>query len=95
MGKLLLILLVAAACATTGPGVANPEPERTGKQLYETSCQRCHALYMPRSHSVSEWRFYVRKDGRKARLTREQKVLVLGYLTQKVRGFLALTQRAS
>ena len=85
MGKLLLILLLAAACATTGPGVADPEHPRTGKQLYETSCQRCHALYMPKTHTVIEWRYFVRKYGRKARLTGEQKRLVLGYLAQDAR----------
>ena len=78
-----LILLLAVACeSTTGGGTAPASDPHAagGRSLYEKSCARCHALYMPRSHTASEWRFYVRKYGRKARLDRGQRQVVYNYL---------------
>ncbi|MGQ0612699.1 MAG: hypothetical protein ACT4PV_02960 [Planctomycetaceae bacterium] len=88
MGKLLLgALLLAAACASTGMHSRDaPPPPGSGRALYEQSCQRCHALYMPRSFSAHEWDFYVRKYGRRARLDAEGQRLVLGYLSAHARG---------
>jgi cytochrome c5 len=89
MGKLLLGLgavFLGAACATTGPVPAEPAPPAAGapdgRTLYEESCQRCHALYMPRSYTASEWRFFVRKYGRKARLSAEEREKVYAYLAE-------------
>ena len=76
---------LAAACATTGPRVPSNPQHSAGRMLYEKSCARCHALYMPRSYSAPEWRFYVRKYGRKARLTTDQKSLVFLYLAENAR----------
>ncbi|MFQ5845803.1 MAG: hypothetical protein ACE5JG_12540 [Planctomycetota bacterium] len=81
-------LLLAAACAATrtwtrtrAPG---PESDR-GRTLYETSCQRCHSLYMPRSYTAAEWKRYVRKYGAKARLRRHDRTLVYAYLRKHAR----------
>ncbi len=88
MGNVLLkslpILFLAAACATSGAPTANPH-DASGRALYERSCARCHALYMPRSFAAPEWSFYVKKYGRKARLTSDQKALVYDYLSQNAR----------
>jgi hypothetical protein len=78
------VLLLGAACATTTAGreavdPTLPPPQR-GKAIYETSCNRCHALYMPSSYGAVEWPFFVRKYGRKARLSPEERDLVLTYL---------------
>ncbi len=88
MGKLLLAaLLLAAACASTGmhDREGAPPPPGDGRALYEHSCQRCHALYMPRSFSAEEWSFYVRKYGRRARLDASGQRLVLDYLSAHAR----------
>ena len=93
MGKLLLssvlLALLAGACASTRPSTRSASsaagaPE--GRALYERSCQRCHALYMPRLYDPGEWDFFVRKYGRKARLTTEQRAIVRDYLVQNARG---------
>ncbi len=93
MGHLLLktipipvILLLAVACESTGNGgaVANSSPDG-GQALYEKSCSRCHALYMPMSYSSSEWKYYVGKYGRKARLTQHQRQVVYDYLADHAR----------
>jgi hypothetical protein len=41
---------------------------------------------MPRLYDPGEWDFFVRKYGRKARLTGEQRVIVLDYLVRNARG---------
>ena len=97
MGKLLLIpaaallgLSVLTACETTSQGVAedaavpaDAPPEVRGKAIYERSCNRCHALFMPQTFGPDEWPYYVRKYGRKARLDPEQRALVLSYLRRE------------
>jgi len=81
--RILPLLVLAAACATTGPvrDRAAP-PAGSGRALYEGSCQRCHALYMPASFGAEEWGFFVRKYGRKARLSRQEQMLVYDYLAR-------------
>lgn len=64
---------VAAPDAGTGIRVS-------GRELYERSCQSCHALFKPGSHSDNEWGFTVKKYGRAARLSRQEQ--------EKVRQFL-------
>jgi hypothetical protein len=84
-----LFLLLGAACASTvaQPGPPDPAlpPQQRGQTLYETSCNKCHALYMPSSYGAGEWPFYVRKYGRKARLSVEERDLVLAYLQAHAR----------
>ena len=87
MGNVLLkalplLLLAAAACTTTRPAT-DPHPGQSGgRDLYERSCQRCHALYMPRSYTASDWKHFVRKYGRKARLTKAEQAAVYSYLSR-------------
>jgi len=87
--KSLSALLLAAACATTGAGrrpsteeaLARAESDvEKGRILYEASCDRCHALYMPDSYGAGEWRYYVDKYGRKSRLDKAEQGLVYRYL---------------
>lgn len=85
-----LLLLLGAACASTAVKARAPldpslPPQQRGQILYETSCNKCHALYMPSSYGAGEWPFYVRKYGRKARLSVEERDLVLSYLQANAR----------
>lgn len=84
------LLLLGAACASTAVARRAPldpslPPAERGRILYETSCNKCHALYMPSSYGAGEWPFYVRKYGRKARLSVEERELVLAYLQAHAR----------
>lgn len=94
MGKLLLglapLLLLGTACVTTRATLeaeleAAPTAEAKGKILYERACSRCHNLFMPKSFAPDEWRFYVRKYGRRARLRKGHRELVLTYLSEESR----------
>ena len=91
MGNLLLaILLLLCACA----GVEQwrieadkiEDPMQRGRVLYEHSCNRCHALYMPQSYSRGDWRYFVRKYAPRARLREGEDELVLRYLRAHARG---------
>ena len=75
MGNLLLaasLIVLSVACGATLHEQrdiclkeAKTDLER-GQVLYETSCQRCHALYMPKSFSGRSWARYVRRYGPRA-----------------------------
>jgi cytochrome c5 len=86
---LILVLLLGAACETTAARreAVDPTlpPQQRGKAIYETSCNKCHALYMPTSYGAEEWPFFVRKYGRKARLSPEERDLVMAYLQAHAR----------
>ena len=84
--RILPLLLLAAACATTAPSTGGRDREADGRGIYERSCARCHALYMPRSFTAGEWKYYVRKYGRKARLSSGEKRLVYDYLARNALG---------
>ncbi|MGH7163763.1 MAG: hypothetical protein ACREID_09785 [Planctomycetota bacterium] len=90
MGHLLLrsipLFALVAACATTEVAEPPRAAESSGRGLYEASCGRCHALYMPSSFTAEEWRFFVGKYGRRARLRAEEKERVLDYLVRHAGG---------
>jgi cytochrome c5 len=87
--RTMFLLLLGAACASTAVRRAPMDPTlppvERGRILYETSCNKCHALWMPSSYGAGEWPFYVRKYGRKARLSAEERDLVLAYLQANAR----------
>ena len=96
MGNLLLGLVLPlalfallAGCAISqewrNEVEATADPIVKGRLLYENSCNRCHALYMPRSYTKADWRFYVRKYAPRARISQEEAGLVVGYLRKNAR----------
>ena len=91
MGHVLLGLLAALVlgCAVNQAWRAEYEaatdPIEKGRILYEHSCDRCHALYMPESYTKADWRFYLRKYSPRARITEAESDLVLDYLRKFAR----------
>ncbi len=87
--RIVPVLLLGAACTNAPVEHASLDPmvppHVRGKSIYETSCNRCHALYMPTSFGADEWPFFVRKYGRKARLSAEERDLVTTYLQAHAR----------
>ena len=49
-------------------------------RLYTAKCARCHKFYRPADYSDVEWRSWMTKMSRKARLKAEQKELLSRYL---------------
>ena len=103
MGNLLLIpaaaLLLLCACAGVEQWRIDAEkiedPIEKGRVLYEHSCNRCHALYMPQSYSRGDWRYFVRKYAPRARLREGEDELVLRYLRLNARNARRTTARSS
>lgn len=75
------MLILFTGCAgmnkTGGPGNT-----KTGKELYEIRCQNCHKLHNPKKYSDLEWKVFVKKYGRKAKLNKKERLKVLNYLLE-------------
>ncbi len=51
-----------------------------GMQLYQQKCGQCHFLYRPQRFSPQTWPRIVDKYAPKAKLTPEEKTLIIRYL---------------
>ena len=67
-----------------------PEPARlaefppgdaaAGSRLYAIKCAKCHEFYTPAAYPEAEWRGWMTKMSRKARLEPDQRELLARYL---------------
>lgn len=60
----------------------NIETLKKGRALYVNNCSSCHALYLPEKYSKKEWIKSVDDMAPKAKITNEEKELILAYLTK-------------
>ena len=83
------MLLASVGCAASPPGAAPAATvERTstdGRQLYIAKCAKCHKLYDPASYSDAEWKIWMSKMSRKARLKPQQEQAIVAYVNQELR----------
>lgn len=58
-------------------------PDEIGgaRKLYQTKCARCHKFYSPAAYGEAEWRSWMTKMSKKAKLNSEQEELLSRYLT--------------
>jgi cytochrome c5 len=61
------------------PGTTRQSLER-GRDLYVARCSGCHSLFAPAAYPAARWRELLGKMGPRARLSREERELVLHYL---------------
>jgi len=52
----------------------------TGNELYAKNCVRCHKLKDPAKYTRAQWPGLVNKMQKRAKITDEQKALILSYL---------------
>ena len=74
--------------AAVQPGVSGSlaVPEIVdARKLYASKCARCHKFYDPLDYGEAEWRAWMRKMTKKARLKPDQAELLTRYL-EAVRG---------
>jgi hypothetical protein len=86
----LLVLsgaVVFAGCVSMAHSYNPPEaPEYAGaRQLYIAKCARCHRLYDPTPYSDAEWRMWLTKMSRKAKLTPAQEQELTQYIENVIR----------
>lgn len=60
-------------------GLSEPEIS-SAKQLYVNKCARCHKFYDPADYELGEWRQWMTKMSRKARLKSDEIELLSRYL---------------
>jgi len=58
---------------------------RTGKMFYENSCVRCHSLKVPGNYTAQEWPGILNKMQPKARISDQQKNIILSYLLSEAK----------
>ena len=51
-----------------------------GAKLHTAKCARCHKFYDPAAYSDAEWRLWMTKMAKKARLTPDQEAVLSRYL---------------
>lgn len=51
-----------------------------GKKIWEASCDKCHKLFQPESHSVKAWERILPRMSKKAKLEEQQRGLVRAYI---------------
>lgn len=64
------------------PGITL-EQLQTARKLYAIKCSSCHNLHLPREFTSAQWPGILDKMQPKAKITDEQKKLLLAYLTSE------------
>lgn len=75
-----LILVLAAGLVAAGTSALTDQELRDGRELYIAKCARCHKFYDPARYPDQEWREWMDKMNRKAKLKPGQKELLSRYL---------------
>ena len=89
----LIVGLAGCSATSAGPaGPAPPEPpldaasplsvgeRNSARRIYLAKCARCHKFYNPAKYPDKAWRDWMDKMSRKAKLSPEQKELLVRYL---------------
>jgi hypothetical protein len=72
--------LVAAGSQATGAPVLSEQELKDGRKLYVAKCARCHKFYDPAKYSEADWKRWMDKMSKKAKLKEDQKELLSRYL---------------
>jgi len=59
--------------------------EAVGRKLYVNKCAKCHKFYDPSHYSETQWREWMQKMSRKAKLTPEQEKQLSKYVERQLR----------
>lgn len=92
---LLLSIFAIVSCTPTMKPVENAKPMETpkpivensklaeGKNIFTTSCAKCHDLPNPKDYNDTEWVNWVQKMAVKAKIDAKQEKLVYEYITSE------------
>lgn len=78
---LVIVTLLVLACKSTRSVSTTKSAVSTNQQLakdiYANKCAKCHKLFAPEKYSKEEWNVAVVRMAPKAKLTDEEKTLIL------------------
>lgn len=83
-----LVILAAVTVWLALPasgGEVSIDPTVASRNLYLSRCGKCHKLYDPAKYSDEQWRKWMDKMSRKAKLQPDQKVAMSGYIETTLR----------
>lgn len=88
LGFYLIVIItfsfVACSSSTSGnSNITTKFPE--GRNLYISKCTACHKAYERELHTTDEWQKILDEMGRKAKLSNEEKTIILNYLSERNR----------
>jgi cytochrome c553 len=63
-----------------GASLLSDDQRSAARKLYVAKCARCHKFYDPARYPDKEWRDWMKKMSRKAKLQPEQEKLLIEYL---------------
>lgn len=64
------------------PATANIDNLKKGRELYVSKCASCHTIFLPEKYNRIEWSKTVNRMQPKAKITDEEKNLILDYLSK-------------
>src|SRR5437899_912855 len=80
----LLLVLALAGCSGPGKELA-VEDKAEARKLYVAKCAKCHKFYDPAKYSDAEWRTWMEKMSKKAKLKPEQAEKLSQYIEDTYR----------
>ena len=88
MDKILILLtlgIALSACAASGKRNSLPDNQQPGRKLYYAKCAKCHKLYPPANYSDEDWKMWMGKMKKKAKLNDEQEAQLSLYINENLR----------
>jgi len=80
-----IFLLAFAGCAARAETASATAAAPDGHKLYVAKCAKCHKFYDPANYSDYEWKIWMRKMSKKAKLKPEQQAAVSEYVEKVLR----------
>ena len=74
------LLFVAIAGVLSARAAGSTDIMEAGRKIYLVKCARCHKFYDPAKYPDEEWRHWMDKMSKKAKLKPDQKEILSEYL---------------
>ena len=87
LSSLFALTLPLAGCAGTVDRSATvADAVGPAHKLYVSKCAKCHKFYDPATYSDADWKVWMGKMSRKAKLKPEQEQMLSQYIEENLRG---------
>ena len=85
-GSALAAMVAGAFLFTSAPAQElSAKENEAARKIYVAKCAKCHKFYDPNKYSDEEWRVWMAKMSRKAKLKPEQERLLSKYINENLR----------